>query len=54
MDDWVDPIYQEPWSEQKPGHLPANDDVYAAPEAEEGPNCLSHFSCFAAPSTPLQ
>ena len=44
MDDWVDPIYEQAWFQQNPDHLPANTDVYAAPEAEEGPDCLSHFS----------
>ena len=37
----MDPIYQEPWFQQNPGHLPVNHNAYAAPEAAEGPDCPS-------------
>ena len=43
MDDWVDPIYQEPSFQQHPGKSSSNNDYHAAPEAAEGSECPTQF-----------
>ena len=53
MDDWVDPNLQEPGFKQHPGHAPASHDLHPAPDAAEGPDCLSHTSSLQT-STHLQ